>query len=109
MSLDICFKELRPVVCPRCGEVVKHKVIACEIGGGSAWYPILEAIGYYVPYERRTEENDWYGKDMMLTKQQAEDTYRFIKNHAGIYGYDASGLIADALLNGNTVSVNADW
>ncbi len=109
MSLDIRFKELRPVVCPHCGEFIKHEVVSCVPGGGREWYPILESIGYYVPYEKRTEENDWYGKDMILTKQQAETICKYIKSRDGIYGFHAAGLIATALLCGHDVAVNADW
>ena len=110
MSLDIDFYENQPVICPHCGQVVKVETIASECSSGRGWYPILESLGYYVPYDQRTEENDWYGKDMTLTKEQAEEVYWYIMNHPDIYyGYTISGLIARALLNHNTVVINADW
>ena len=109
MSLDITFKEMHPVVCPHCGKVVKQEAAVFERGGGREWYPILESIGYYVPWDKRTEENDWYGKDMELTREQAEEMYEYIKKHDGIYGYEACYLIARSLLEGDTVVICADW
>jgi hypothetical protein len=110
MSLDILFEEARSVCCPCCGQYVITESVAGEISGGRVWYDILEDIGYYVPHDQRTEENDWYGKDMALTNEQAEKVYWYIMNHREIdNGYAISGLIARALLNKNTVVINADW
>ena len=33
--------------------------IASTDSGGRLWYDFLERLGYYVPYEKRTKENDW--------------------------------------------------
>lgn len=111
MSLDISFMESEPVRCPHCGEIVTTKTINGSESGGRVWYDILEEIGYYVPYEKRTDENDWYGKDMVLTSEQAEKVYWFVMNHREIIynGYEVSGLIARALMNKNAVVINADW
>ena len=110
MSLDVRFCEDKAVHCPHCGKLVKMERVACEPSCGREWYDILEEVGYYVPHDKRTEENDWYGKDMLLTTEQAEKLYWFVMNHPDIYrSYAVSGLIARAVMNKNTVVVNADW
>ena len=111
MSLDISFTAQEGVVCPKCGEVVAARPVDCAESGGRVWYDILEELGYYVPYEQRTEENDWYGKDMVLTKEQADKVYMFVKKNCEyLYnGYAIKGLIASALADGNSIVVNADW
>lgn len=111
MSLDIDFYEQQPVVCPHCGETVKMETIAQECSSGRGWYPILESLGYYVPYEQRTEENDWYGKDMVLTPEQTKEVYKFVKENESdlYYGSTILGLLARAILDGTTVVINANW
>ena len=110
MSLDIRFTAQEGVVCPKCGEVVAARNIMCEESGGRGWYDILEKIGYYVPYDQRTEENDWYGKDMTLTEEQADMVYMYVVRHKDLYNVNGVlGLIASALHDGNSVVVNADW
>lgn len=109
MGLDIRFVRRKKVVCPHCGEVIGHTEIDSIDGGGRGWYPFLESIGYYVEYEQRTEENDWYGKDMVLTNAQAAELHRFIEQH-DLYGsVGLPELIALALLENDEIVVNADW
>ena len=109
MSLDITFKEIRMMSCPHCGEIVAGEVVSCGIGGGKGWYPFLESVGYCVPHDKLTKENDWYGRDMHLTREQTEELYQFIKKRPNIYGQEAMGVIAKALLDGNIIAINADW
>lgn len=109
MGLDITVTHRKRLVCPKCGEVVGGYDIDSVDGGGRAWYDILEAIGYYVPYDKRTEENDWYGKDMILTDEQAKQFHDFA-NHDDLYGGLAiARLIAAAKYAGDDVVINADW
>ena len=61
MSLDITIKERKEFRCPDCGRLVTTQDIDAEDSGGRVWYGFLESVGYYVPYEKRTKENDWYG------------------------------------------------
>lgn len=109
MGLDIRFTRRKKVICPRCGEIVGHTDEECIGGGGRGWYPLLESLGYYVPYEQRTEENDWYGKDMVLTNKQVEEVYRFVQQH-DLYGTDGlPKLLAMVRYENDDVVVNADW
>lgn len=111
VSLDIDFYENQPVICPHCGQTVKMETIANEYSSGRSWYPILESFGYYVPYDQRTEENDWYCKDMTLTAEQTKELYKFVnENRSELYDPEPIlALIARAILDGTTVVINASW
>jgi hypothetical protein len=110
VSLDIRFSSYKGVVCPHCGEIIGRQEVDSVGSGGRGWYPILEELGYYVPYEQRTEESDWYGKDMVLTTEQAGKVYRFIRKNPDLYdGSAVKNMIASALLDSATIVVNADW
>jgi RNA polymerase subunit RPABC4/transcription elongation factor Spt4 len=109
MSLDIRFTHRKKNYCPHCGKEIGHTDVVSESSYGRVWYPFLDAIGYYVPYEQRTEENDWYGKDMVLTEEQAKIAHRFVKLHNVYNKYTIDGLIAMTLLDKDDLVVNADW
>ena len=110
MSLDVTFTAYKPLLCPHCGEVVKQEVVDCADSNGREWYPFLESIGYYVPYDQRNEKNDWYGKDMTLTTEQVQELCRFTKEHDAslYYGHSIRVLAMAALIDDDTVVVNAD-
>ena len=109
MGLDIRFIQRKKIVCPKCGEIVGYKDVDTVDGGGRGWYPLLESFGYYVPYEQRTEENDWYGKDMQLTAEQADEAFRFVREN-DLYDSDSVAmLIAAARYEKDDIFVNADW
>ncbi len=55
MGLDITVMERRDVRCPHCGEVINTVDVASTDSGGRLWYDFLEKLGYYVPYEKRTQ------------------------------------------------------
>ena len=109
MGLDVSVIRQKNLVCPKCGEVVGIYSMDDVDSGGRAWYPFLEAIGYYVPYDQRTEENDWYGKDMKLTDKQVNDLYNFVKKNDLLGSNEIMGLIALARMEGQDVIINADW
>ncbi|MBR2048297.1 MAG: hypothetical protein IJ960_06830 [Oscillospiraceae bacterium] len=109
MGLDISITRRKKKLCPYCSEVVGFETIAELKGGGRAWYPILERFGYYVPHELRTEENDWYGKDMVLTAEQADELYRFSQHHDLYVQGGLLPMIAQALNEGDEIVINADW
>ena len=109
MSLDITIKERKEFRCPDCGRLVTTQDIDEKYSCGRAWYNFLEPIGYYVPHEKRTVENDWYGKDMVLTEEQAKQLADFVSENQPYNYMDVEGLVARALLHGNKVVINADW
>ena len=109
MSLDITIKERKEFRCPDCGQLVTTQNINTECASGRVWYDFLEPIGDYVPYENRTEENDWYGKDMVLTEEQAKQLADFVSEYQPYNARDVECLVARALMRGNKVVINADW
>ena len=109
MSLDITIRERKEFRCPDCGRLATTRDIYAEYSGGREWYNFLESVGYYVPYEKRTEENDWYGEDMVLTEEQAKQLADFVSDNQPYNARDVECLVARALLHGNKVVINADW
>ena len=109
MGLDVSIVRRKDLICPKCGEVVSTISMDDVDSGGRVWYPFLESIGYYVPYDQRTEENDWYGKDMKLTEQQNDKLYEFVKKNNPISADEIIALIALARMEGQDVIINADW
>lgn len=109
MSLDITIKERKEFRCPDCGRLVTTQDIDAECSSGRVWYDFLESVGYYVPYERRTEENDWYGEDMVLTEKQSKQLADFVSEYHPYNARDVECLVARSLLHGNKVVINADW
>ena len=109
MSLDITVKERKEFRCPDCGRLVTTQDIDAECSGGRVWYGFLESVGYYVSYENLTEENDWYGKDMVLNEEQAKQLADFVSENQPYNYMDVEGLVARALLHGNKVVINSSW
>lgn len=109
MGLDITVMERKDVRCPHCSEVVNTVDVASTDSGGSLWYDFLERLGYYVPYEKRTEKNDWYGKDMVLDNEQAKQLVDYAVKKE-VYNWDGvERVVTEALAHGNKVVINADW
>lgn len=102
-------KDGKAVRCPHCGEVINTVDIASTDSGGRLWYDFLERLGYYVPYEKRTKENDWYGKDMVLDNEQAKQLVDYAVKKE-VYNWDGvESVVTEALAHGNRVVINADW
>lgn len=109
MGLDITVMEYKDIHCPRCGEVVNTVEVYGTDSNGSLWYDFLERLGYYVPYEKRTEKNDWYGKDMVLDNEQAKRLVDYAVKKE-VYNRDGvERVVTEALAHGNKVVINADW
>lgn len=109
MGLDITVMERKAVRCPRCGEVITTVDVVSIGSGGRLWYDFLEKLGYYVPYEKRTKENDWYGKDMVFDNEQAKQLVDYAVKKE-VYNWDGvESVVAEALAHGNKVVINADW
>ena len=109
MGVDITIKERDELRCPDCGRLVTTRDIDEACSSGRIWYDFLEPIGYYVPYVKRTDENDWYGEDMVLTEAQAKQLADFVSENNPYDGWDIECLVARALMRGNKVVINADW
>lgn len=109
MGLDITVMERKDVRCPHCGEVINTVEVDGINSGGSLWYDFLEKIGYYVPYEKRTKENDWYGKDMVLDNEQAKQLVDYAVKKEVYNWDDVDRVVTMALLHENKVVINADW
>ena len=108
MSLDITIKERKEFRCPDCGRLVTTQDIDAECSGGRVWYGFLQGVGYYVEGDNPTEENDWYGKDMVLTEEQAKQLFDFVSEYQPFCARPIYGLVAKALLHGNKVVFNSD-
>lgn len=109
MGLDITISERKEYHCPNCGISVGHTDIASIDSGGRLWYDFLERLGYYVPYEKRTEKNDWCSKDMVLDNEQAKQLTDYAMQKE-VYNWDGVvRVVAEALAHGNKVVINADW
>ena len=109
MSLSISVTQRHIFVCPKCGDVVGHTDVQFTSSGGRGWYEFLEKIGYYVPHDQVNEDNDWYGKDMTLSDETAREMYQFLQR-SNIYNEGIiRSLISDALMENDSVVINADW
>ena len=110
MSLDIRVKERKEIRCPDCGRVVDYRTLDCAASAGREWYDFLGKIGYYVPFEDLTDDQeDWYNRDMVLDDDQAKQLAAYAAEKQ-VYDYEAvESVVAKALMHGNRVVVNADW
>lgn len=109
MSLDIAIMRKEPTICPHCHELVFYDDVEEMSSSGRCWYEFLENVGYYVPYEKRTEDNDWYGKGMELTNEEARYLVEFAKN-SGVFNYpNIERIVAVALMNNQRIVINANW
>ena len=109
MSLDITIQERKEFRCPDCGRLVTTLDVDAECSSGRVWYDFLQGVGYYVEGDNPTEENDWYGKDMELTEEQAKQLAQFVSDYQPTDYDDIEVLVARALLHGNKVVINANW
>ena len=109
MSLDITIKERKEFRCHDCGRLVTTQDIDAVSSGGSEWYDFLQGVGYYVEGDNPTEENDWYGDDMVLTEEQTKQLADFVSDNLPYHWVAINNLIASAMLHGNKVVINADW
>ena len=109
MSLDITIKERKEFRCPDCGRLITTQDIGEECSSGRVWYYFLQGVCYYVEDDNPTEENDWYGKDMALTEEQAKQLADFASDNQPYNARDVECLVARALMHGNKVVINADW
>ena len=106
MSLSIILIQRRVYTCPDCGREVVSVDEETVFSRGKGWYPFLEMVAYCVP---DSKEDDWYGKDMVLCPETARDLYNFLRD-AGIYNAsEVRDMIAHAMMQGDSVVINAAW
>ena len=109
MSLDITIREQQEIHCHDCGRLVTTQDIGAECSGGREWYDFLQGVGYYVEGDNPTEENDWYGKDMVLTEEQAKQLVDFVSDNQPYNALYVECLVARVLIRVNKVVINAYW
>jgi hypothetical protein len=110
MGLNISFKLKQKVTHWRSGDLIKYIDVDCVESEGRVWYPFLEEIGYYIPHELLTEENNWYGKDMTLSTEQIMNAWKFVTSNPIYQRNIIRSLLAEAIVNDDlTVAINADW
>ena len=107
MGLDIRISRAEPIYCPHCGELVTYKPIESIDSGGRQWYTFLEYAKYYKPY---FIEQDMYGEDMTLSKEQVSELIKFIDRNPELYmARDIYRMVETARIDGDKIVINADW
>lgn len=111
MGLDITVSRYDVGKCPHCGKPIKGTCRDYVESGGRSYAEYLQEIGYYAPYEIREKEpeRDFYGKDMVLTAEQAKQLAAFAKEHELYNWVSIMALVDCAIENGDFVVINADW
>ena len=105
MGLAITIKEVQEFRCPDCVKLVATKDVNEVDAGGSDWRDFLKSINYYA----KGGDSDWYGKDMVLTEEQARALAEYSVKKVYWPNNEIEKLVAVALLRGHKVVVNADW
>lgn len=68
----------------------------------------LKNIGYYVPYKNRTEENNWYRKDMVLSDGQAQELKEFVDLSDAYYKDKNYFFVLKTIGQKYHIGINAD-
>ena len=105
MGLAITIKEVQEFRCPDCGKLVATKDVNEVDAGGSDWRDFLKSINYYA----KGGDSDWYGKDMVLTEEQARALAEDSVKKVYWPNNEIEKLVAVALLRGHKVVIYADW
>ena len=107
MGLDITISRAKPIYCPHCGELVTYKTVDTVDSSGRVWYEFLEYVKYYKPY---LIEQDMYGEDMTLSKEQVNELIKFIDRNPELYmARDIYKIAETARIDGDKIVINADW
>ena len=107
MGLDIRISRAEPIYCPHCGELVTYKPMESIDSGGRQWYEFLEYVKYYKPY---LIEQDMYGEDMTLSKEQVSELIKFIDRNPELYmAQDIYRMVETARVHDDAIVINADW
>lgn len=85
------------------------KTARIEIINPACYGDRIVPFNFEKTYEKRTEKNDWYGKDMVLDNEQAKQLVDYAVKKE-VYNWDGvENVVAEALAHGNKVVINADW
>ena len=107
MGLDIRISRAEPIYCPHCGELVTYKPMESIDSCGRRWYEFLEYVKYYKPY---LIEQDMYGEDMTLSKEQVNELIKFIDRNPELYmAQDIYRMVETARVHDDKIVINADW
>ena len=107
MGLDIRSSHAEPIYRPHCGELVTYKPMESIDSCGRRWYEFLEYVKYYKPY---LIEQDMYGEDMTLTKEQVNELIKFIDRNPELYmAREVYRMVETARVNDDKIIINADW
>ena len=107
MGLDIRISRAEPIYCPHCGELVTYKPMESIDSCGRRWYEFLEYVKYYKPY---LIEQDMYGEDMTLSKEQVNELIKFIDRNPELYmAQDIYRMVETARVHDDAIVINADW
>ena len=107
MGLDIRISRAEPIYCPHCGELVTYKPMESIDSCGRRWYEFLEYVKYYKPY---LIEQDMYGEDMTLSKEQVSELIKFIDRNPELYmAQDIYRMVETARVHDDAIIINADW
>ena len=107
MGLDIRISRAEPIYCPHCGELVTYKPMESIDSCGRRWYEFLEYVKYYKPY---LIEQDMYGEDMTLSKEQVNELIKFIDRSPELYmAQDIYRMVETARVHDDAIIINADW
>ena len=107
MGLDITISRAEPIYCPHCGELVTYKPMESIDSCGRRWYEFLEYVKYYKPY---LIEQDMYGEDMTLSKEQVNELIKFIDRNPELYmAQDIYRMVETARVHDDAIIINADW
>ena len=107
MGLDIRISRANPIYCPHCGELVTYKPMESIDSCGRRWYEFLEYVKYYKPY---LIEQDMYGEDMTLSKEQVNELIKFIDRNPELYmAQDIYRMVETARVHDDAIIINADW
>ena len=107
MGLDIRISRAEPIYCTHCGELVTYKPMESIDSCGRRWYEFLEYVKYYKPY---LIEQDMYGEDMTLSKEQVNELIKFIDRNPELYmAQDIYRMVETARVHDDAIVINADW
>ena len=107
MGLDIRISRAESIYCPHCGELVTYKPMESIDSCGRRWYEFLEYVKYYKPY---LIEQDMYGEDMTLSKEQVNELIKFIDRNPELYmAQDIYRMVETARVHDDAIVINADW